>query len=519
MRAVCTLHGKFQEPLSTQGSAPSQESQEPAKTLGEVVPQRRRKSAPSVGAKGPESNSNRDIPRILLLNPPRYRGITVVRIWRSEYLFVQGNQIPPMDLAYFAAAARGDAEVAIVDANAENLDPSATLERVERFRPDIIVSKGVINILEHDLEVPRLYKEKFPEVRLVLSCRGTLNREEKVFTEFPFLDAVARGEVDAFAKCLANTRSLSEISGMCTPGEPDPVVRIVQDLNEHPIPDLQAMPRAWYQHYRIPYFGVPSGYFLTTSRGCPYRCTFCMVGGITERPFTFRKRDPENVLEEVRMLEKDYGIRDAYIFDEIFTIPGHGDRISELFASSAPSFRFICEGKPDLVSPAMLDSLAKGGCTAVYYGLESGDDAILGNIKKGHHKGHARDAIRWTREAGVLAGAYVMLGFPGESWSSYLQTLEFLLETKPELVRYDFLSPYSVTELYAEMRRKGLVDPDNRNTDRRISRHFLGDVSIRSEELSATALRGMDFLFRRVFADELTRAPLIRHGALDSQSA
>ena len=81
------------------------------------------------------------------------------------------------------------------------------------------------------------------------------------------------------------------------------------------------------------------------------------------------------------------------------------------------------------------------------------------------------------------------------------------------------LVPYAVTELYAEMHQKGLLTSNSQSMDRRISRHFLGDVSIRSEALSNTTLRGMDFLFRRLFADELTRAPLLNGGALNAKSA
>src|SRR5262249_46084339 len=156
-----------------------------------------------------ESRPPRDLPRILLLNPPRYEGIPVVRLYRSEYLYVQGNQIPAMDLAYFAAAARRSAIVEIVEANAEDLSLEDVLRRIEAFRPDVVVAKGVLNILHHDLAAPMAYKRRHGHVKIVLCCRGCLDAEASVLDEFPLLDAVARGEVDAFAEDIAERPHLA----------------------------------------------------------------------------------------------------------------------------------------------------------------------------------------------------------------------------------------------------------------------------------------------------------------------
>jgi radical SAM superfamily enzyme YgiQ (UPF0313 family) len=226
----------------------------------------------------------------LLLNPPRVNGIPVTRLFRSEYLFVQGNQVPAMDLAYFAAAAKGHAHLAIVEANGEDLSTEQVLERIIAFRPDVIVQKGVLNVLGHDLAAAAAYKARHPHVRVVLSCRGCVGAEDAVFRDFPVVDAVARGEIDAFARDLADRPDLVDIAGLYVPDRPTRTIRVVEDLDEVPLPDLELMPRLWHSGFNLSYYGVPSGYFLTTSRGCPYSCTFCMVGGIEGRPFRDRTR-------------------------------------------------------------------------------------------------------------------------------------------------------------------------------------------------------------------------------------
>ena len=462
----------------------------------------------TTGQVGPTA---RDLPRILLLNPPSFEGMPVIRLYRSEYIFVQGNNIPVVDLGYFAARLKGKAHIALIDANAEGLDQATTLERIKAFAPDTIVLKGVKNLLAHDLEGPAAYKRAHPHVRIVLSCRGAVDSDAHVFETFPFVDGFARGEVDAFAEDLAAGGPLDKIVGMSTPGAITKVTRTVADLNEFPMPDLEAMPAIWYSGYKFPYYGIPSGYYLMTSRGCPYQCTFCMVGGIEDRPFKYRRRDPENVIEELKLVKAKFGLRDFYFFDEIFTMPGHAEKICELMIKEDLRMSWTCEGKPDLVKEKMLGLMKRAGCTAIYYGVESGDDDILRNVEKGHTSEDARRAIKLTREAGILAGAYIILGFPGETTSSVLRTTKFLLDAKPDMIRYSFLMPYPATVMHREMVDAGLLKPDfdRKSIDRHINAdHDLG-ISHTSEVLSQRQLKSIDALFRMGFATELARSPRI----------
>ena len=453
----------------------------------------------------------RDRPRILLLNPPRYRGINVVRMYRAEYLFVDDNPLPPIDLAYFAAAARGHADVMLLDAHGEALEDEAAYRRIEEFAPDVLLVRGVLDILEHDLALAKRYKRARPETLVVLNCRGALDAEQSVFQEMPFLDGFARGEIDAFAEPLSSFASLADIVGMSVPGAPDTTIRVVPDLDAHPFPDLDALPPLWGSGYRLPYYGVDSGYLLVASRGCPYACTYCMVGGIDGRPFRYRRRDPENVVEELAMIRARFGIRDLYVWDEIFTNP-HGQRVSERIAERGIDVRWLCEGKPDLVRAPMLATMKRAGCGAIYYGIESGDDAILTDIEKGHTRRDAARAIALTKAASITSAAYVMVGFPNETWASYLRTLEFLFETQPDLVRYCFLVPYPSTVLHRDMAERGLLVFDRPNLDRRISQHRTTTVSLRSHRLSPASLWVMDFAFKQIFADELARVPRARLG-------
>jgi len=501
LRLAAELERRTAEPAPTAAERTNQVAPPSAET------RRTRRGLP-MAPSGPESRPRglRDRLRITLLNPPRYRGITVFRMFRSEYLFVQGNHIPPMDLGYFAAAARDRADVAMIDANAEDLTAEETHRRIEAQRPDVIVVKGIIDILEHELEVAARYKAAHPHVRIVLACRGAVHAEAQIFEELPYLDAIACGEIDAFAEEIADGVELGEIAGMSVPGQVAGFIRVVEDLDRHPLPDLDVMPPLWGKQYTLPYYGVRSGYFVTSSRGCPYSCTFCMVGGVDERPFRFRRRDPRNVLEEIRLLGRRFGCRDFFVFDEIFT-NAHGHRVSEAIVEAGLDLHWLCEGKPDLVTRPMLRSMRDAGCKTIYYGVESGDDAVLAQVQKGHTVADARRAFELTREAGLQSAAYVMFGFPQDSLRTYLRLVRFLLEARPDFVRYGFLAPYPITVLHRQMRDAGLIDFDRTKIDRRISPIHDAGVGLRTHHLGPSALRALDLLFKATFGDQLMAAP------------
>jgi anaerobic magnesium-protoporphyrin IX monomethyl ester cyclase len=397
-----------------------------------------------------------------------------------------------------------------IDANAEELSIEQTLERVRAFRPDVIMLKGVRNILAHELEVPGRYKQERPEVKVVLSCRGSVDNESHIFAKFPWLDGFARGELDAFAHDVVSGMSFDSIEGMSVPGKLSTTTRVVENLNEYPAPE---MPALWHTGYKFSYYGVQSGYYMLTARGCPYQCTFCMVGGAVDRPFRYRRRSPENVLEELKRAKANHGLRDFYFYDEIFTMPGQTEKVCELMVRENLNLNWTCEGKPDLVRPEMLALMKRAGCVAIYFGVESGDEGILADVKKGHTSAHARQAVKMTQAAGILAGTYVTMGYPNETWQTYLNTVRFLMDAGPDMIRYGFLTPYPITTLHREMKEAGLIIDSLEGSDRRISPFHESEIPLKTHNLGPKALKMMDFLLKQAFSTELARTPIIAQNA------
>ena len=86
--------------------------------------------------------------------------------------------------------------------------------------------------------------------------------------------------------------------------------------------------------------------------------------------------------------------------------------------------------------------------------MESGSDAVLASISKGITLAAARDAVRWTQEAGIEARASFILGLPGETRGTIADTLAFSRSLNADFVIYNLAIPIPGTELYEEAKRR-----------------------------------------------------------------
>lgn len=174
--------------------------------------------------------------------------------------------------------------------------------------------------------------------------------------------------------------------------------------------------------------GVPATTVIT-SRGCPYRCTFCCKG---HPMFTqYRYRGAVNVLEELLALKVDYGIEHIRFVDDEFTL--YPKRIAELMREIKPlDMTWVCITRADTLSPRLLRLMRQAGCVEVHVGVESGSNRVLERMNKKTSAEVLLKGIRAIKEAGIRAKTYLMYGFPGETGEDREKTVEFMRQAKPD---------------------------------------------------------------------------------------
>ena len=226
-----------------------------------------------------------------------------------------------------------------------------------------------------------------------------------------------------------------------TPARP-----LIRDLDTLPFPA-----RHLYDLSRYP-LCAPNGEPMVTllsSRGCPYNCSYCFKGIVGH---TYRRRSPENVISEIHTLINDYGYRNYYFIDDLFTLDYRRlAAITDRMIAEHLDIRWQCLARVDRVKPHLLKRMAQAGCREVHYGIESGNPDILKNLGKQITLDQVRQAVKWTVDADILVKGYFMLGLPGDTEETMQQTIRFASELELDQAMFSLTTPFPGTRLWDEV--------------------------------------------------------------------
>jgi radical SAM superfamily enzyme YgiQ (UPF0313 family) len=188
---------------------------------------------------------------------------------------------------------------------------------------------------------------------------------------------------------------------------------------------------------------------IVTSRGCPYSCIYCPVKTAIGRHIRFRT--PENILQEIKS-RYDQGYRSLWIADDNFTI--NRKRVVEvcelILSSDLPGLRLGCGNgiRADLVDRELLELMRRAGFWYLAFGIESGSNSTLKNLKKGYCIEDAERGVREACELGFEVVLFFLLGSPGETEQDFRQSMALAERYPVADVRFYNLMPFPKTELY-----------------------------------------------------------------------
>ena len=201
------------------------------------------------------------------------------------------------------------------------------------------------------------------------------------------------------------------------------------------VDDLDTLPFPARDLYDYDAFRAAGGweFGMLSSRGCPFRCTFCqptlnMIFG------RMRKRGPQNVAEEMALLQEQYNPPILYFKDDTLSANGMAwfDEFQKALTERGVKQRWKCNTRVDKVGPRILDAMANAGCEEVVFGVESGSQRILDFYQKDIQIEDTIRAFDLCRERGIRAGANVILGAPMETPQELEQTYQLLERIEPD---------------------------------------------------------------------------------------
>ncbi|MFB0544826.1 MAG: radical SAM protein [Asgard group archaeon] len=391
--------------------------------------------------------------KITLLNP-RYK------VWSP-------NLWAPIGLAYIAAALeQAGHKVNIIDINATKISDKELIKKVEKS--DAIGIGGMITEYRKIINLANFIKEKLPDIPIILGgpCTTTLSSKilEKTKADYA---VIGEGEVTFvnLIRAIEKGTPLKNIKGlvfrkgnkiiMTRPQEP------IENLDEIPFPARHLLDMEKYIYDYLKTIGIRLDDYdkirsttMISSRGCPYRCTFCDKG---MWGYKWRARSPQNIIDEITFLKEKYKVNCIWFNDDTFVIDKKRvEKFSKLMEGL--DVTWFCHGRVNLMqSKDIFITMRKGNCRVMGFGIESGDQNVLDNMKKMITLEQTRKAIIYAKEADVKVGGFFILGMPGETRETIDKTLSFARELNLDYYAFSVATPYFGTEMFERAVKDGLI--------------------------------------------------------------
>ncbi len=372
--------------------------------------------------------------RVLLINP---------------YYPISETPSPPLGLAFLAAAMQAAGiEVQILDLVVYPYSKEYLAKTLKAFDPQFVGATAVTMNFEHAASIIRDVKAITPGILTVMGGPHVTFCACETMQSCPDIDFIVLGEgeetVVELVMAYQNGDPWGNIKGLAYQDHGRPILTPPRD----PIQDIDALPEP--ARHLIPLgryraLGLPIS--MTTSRGCPFQCIFCvgrkMVGA------RVRYRNPQKIVDELAYLST-LDFHQVNIADDLFTASKkHCMAVCDEILQRQLKIQWTSFARVDTVSRPVLERMKQAGCTAVSFGVESGSPEILTTIKKGITLDQVIDAVTMCNDVGVTPQASFILGLPGETLQTLQQTVAFAerLKNMGVLHGYHLLAPFPGTDV------------------------------------------------------------------------
>ena len=213
---------------------------------------------------------------------------------------------------------------------------------------------------------------------------------------------------------------------------------------------------------------------MMSARGCSFKCTFCyrMDPG-------YRKRSAQNLLDEVEMLNKKYGITYINFEDDLLmSSVVHTEEVCAEFLRRNLPVKWSCNGRLNYCSEELLQLMKDSGCVFINYGIESIDQKVLNNMKKGLRPEMIVKGVEDTLKVGISPGLNFIFGNKGDNKETLKKAVDFMIKyddfAQKRTIRP--VTPYPGSPLYYDAIEMGLLDKNNPAEDFYERKHLNSDL-------------------------------------------
>jgi len=393
--------------------------------------------------------------KVLLVMPPDSN--TVVTAAPNE-VYEEFGHYPPLGLMYIAASIRNKSnhEVRILDCDTDKLTFDQAEAKIREFNPDVVGVTSYTPIIYDAWQFIKLVKKVNPKTVTVLGGHHsdiypveTMNLGD--------IDYILKGEGEyTFVELLSaigGNRSFKDIAGIVFK-EDGQIINTegygyINNLDELPLPARDLVD--WKKHQCV--LGRDDSVAtIMSSRGCPYRCTFCYTP-LDSR--SYRMRSAENIIKEI---EECYnlGMREFFFFDDNFSVNiPRVEKICDEIIKRKLKISWSFRGRVNTITYPMLKKCKQAGCHRIHFGVETGTDEGLKRLKKDTNTEMIINAFKLCKKTGITTVANFMIGLPWEKKEDMYHTVKFANDIGTDYAEFQVLTVLPKTELYEESIKNG----------------------------------------------------------------
>lgn len=336
----------------------------------------------------------------------------------------------------------------VIDAKLRRLDFKELLSIIKKENPTLIGLTAMTHEINRAAKVAEAIKKVFKGVTIVIGGVHVSALPVETMKYFSIFDLAVIGEgeetIIEIADSINNDKDFSKIKGIA--------FRVGSEIkltpSRLPLEDVDKLHfPAWHQ------FKEAMDYRLITSRGCPYKCIFCMRAS-GSRP---RMRSPENVVKEIENVISERKPRNILFSDETFTFDKERTRrICDLIKERGlnKKIRWSATTRVDCITKELLQTMKNAGCWSIEFGVESGNAEVLKKTKKNITLEQAERAVGFAKDVGLYIETDFILGHPNETKESAIDTINFGAKLNANIMPLGIMVPYPGTEV-ADMAIRG----------------------------------------------------------------
>jgi len=231
---------------------------------------------------------------------------------------------------------------------------------------------------------------------------------------------------------------------------------LIKDIDSIPFPAYEMFPMDHYTLLRMPNIkGTERCIPVLSGRGCTFKCNFCY-----RMDTGFRPRSADSIIEEIKLLKKDYHVGYIAFSDELLmSSVKRTEELCRAFIKAKLNIRWDCNGRLNYARADLLKLMKEAGCVFINYGIEAVDDTVLKNMNKALTVKQIITGVENTLAAGISPGLNIIFGNIGDNRETLKKGVDFLLkyDDHSHLRTIRPVTPYPGSALYYHAIREGLL--------------------------------------------------------------